>query len=1100
MIRILRCSFVPVALALVAWPLPASPLSISNLVSAEAAPGGVPRWRLSTDSGALVEVSLLRPNLLRIEAGQNGVLTPAGDGKAPIVLDLPPATFPHSWQEDAESYRLETAALALVIDKRPLRFSLYGADHKTLLWRELQPLELGGGGSLQLLSRRDDESFFGGGQQNGAFEFAGRKLEISYSGGWEEGDRPNPAPFFMSSRGWGILRNSWKEGVYDFREAGEIAASHAEDRFDAYYFTGSNIAEVLAAYTELTGRARLLPRWAYEYGDADCYNDGDNVKKPGTVPAGWRDGPTGTTPDVIESVAKKYREHHMPGGWILPNDGYGCGYTDLPAVVEGLARYGFKTGLWTENGVEKIAWEVGQAGSRAQKLDVAWTGEGYQHAMDANAAAYEGLFSNSDARPFLWTVMGWAGIQRYAVTWTGDQSGSFDYIRWHIPTLIGSGLSGQVYATGDVDGIFGGSPETYTRDLQWKSFTPVLMGMSGWSQAVRKHPWAFAEPHLSIHRRFLLLRQRLMPYLYTLAHEAEETGAPLVRGLMWDHPQDPAAFTENYKDQFFLGRDLLVAPVYRSQAASGGWRRGVYLPKGTWVHYWDGREAVAGAEGRQLDVAVGLDTIPVFVRAGAILPLYPPSLYDGEVPKGELTLELYPHGHSRYTLYEDDGLSREYREGRFSQQTFEMIRQENGEAASDIEIRVGAVSGEYRGQETERALRLRVLTRFAPASVLLDGSELPRLAERAAFEAAAEGYFYDPADRFGTLEVRMAKTSIRRAVRFEVRAPAGERRAQTADFPAAPAEGRRVPADSLLVIGRPAEESGHPVENAFDDRGETWFRTTRNQAIKTGPHELTLSLGERRLIDGIEIAPRTDQHWKYGQPRDIEIYLGDNNGDWGEPAFRGRLKHQQEMQTLSFPPRAGRLLRLRVLTTHDPEGEEAAGADPLVAAAAGASRATYNAQTPAALAPITLSSLHLLERRSPSGPQRQVYLADLAPLPAGLQKPEGVTRVLGRSFSQSLLAQGPAAELELQGNWQGFRATVGLADGCAVGKPAHFEVWGDGRRIWSSGPVAPGEHRELELDLRGLGRLELRTANPDSCAFWSRAQLLGFAGDVAAWR
>lgn len=207
----LRCGLVAAAWAVGVVALPAAPLPLGNLVNVEAAPGGIPHWRLSTDNGALVEVRLLRPHLLRIEAGQNGALTPAGDGQAPIVLDLPPASFPHSWREEAESYRLETADLALVIDKKPLRFSLYGADHKTLLWQELQPLELGGGKSLQLLSRRDDESFFGGGQQNGAFEFSGRKLEISYSGGWEEGDRPNPAPFFLSSRGWGTLRNSWKD-------------------------------------------------------------------------------------------------------------------------------------------------------------------------------------------------------------------------------------------------------------------------------------------------------------------------------------------------------------------------------------------------------------------------------------------------------------------------------------------------------------------------------------------------------------------------------------------------------------------------------------------------------------------------------------------------------------------------------------------------------------------------------------------------------------------------------------------------------------------------------------------------------------------------
>jgi alpha-glucosidase (family GH31 glycosyl hydrolase) len=171
----------------------------------------------------------------------------------------------------------------------------------------------------------------------------------------------------------------------------------------------------------------------------------------------------------------------MPGGWILPNDGYGCGYTGLPETVKGLKQYGFRTGLWTENGVDKIQWEVGTAGTRAQKLDVAWTGKGYQFAMDANHAAANGILSASDSRPFVWTVMGWAGVQRYAVTWAGDQSGSWDYIRWHIPTLIGSGLSGWLCRR--CGWYFRRQSETYTRDLQWKTFTPVLMGMSGWSKA-----------------------------------------------------------------------------------------------------------------------------------------------------------------------------------------------------------------------------------------------------------------------------------------------------------------------------------------------------------------------------------------------------------------------------------------------------------------------------------------------------------------------------------------------------------------------------------------------------------------------------------------
>jgi alpha-glucosidase (family GH31 glycosyl hydrolase) len=529
-------------MSLLVWALPASAESVGNLrgIAPVAAGESTTGWDITTDNGTRVRIDLLRADVLRVQAGRNGKLLPAGDKATPIVLPQPVSAVSSKLEEDANEVRIRTDALVLHIQRQPLRFALDRIEAgKTIpLWRELQPLDLSQEQTVQVLSSDSGEHFYGGGQQNGRFEFKGRELEISYSGGWEEGDRPSPAPMLLSSRGWGMLRDTWSDGNYDLRESESATLLHREDRFDAYYFVGASLHALLDRYTALTGRAKLPPRWALSYGDADCYNDGDNARKPGTVPEGWRDGPTGTTPDVIDSVARKYRENDMPGGWILPNDGYGCGYKDLPKVVQGLARYGFRTGLWTEDGVDKIAWEVGTAGSRVQKLDVAWTGKGYQFAMDANHAAYDGILKNADSRPFLWTVMGWAGIQRFAVAWTGDQSGSWDYIRWHIPTVIGSGLSGMAYATGDVDGIFGGSAETFTRDLQWKSFTPVLMGMSGWSSNTRKHPWAFDEPYRGINRDYLKLKMRLTPYMYGLARETERSGAPLVRALMWDDPRD----------------------------------------------------------------------------------------------------------------------------------------------------------------------------------------------------------------------------------------------------------------------------------------------------------------------------------------------------------------------------------------------------------------------------------------------------------------------------------------------------------------------------------------------------------------------------------
>ncbi|MGE8215225.1 Alpha-xylosidase [compost metagenome] len=1098
--------------ALAVTPAVAAPLG--NLAGITAAPDkdGRPGWDIRTDNGALLRVDLLGEDVLRVQAGRNGRLGGAGDKAAPIVLPQPARGVAARLEEDATEVRIRTAALVLHIQRQPLRLALDrrqdGGD--VPLWRELQPLDLDAAQSVQVLTSQADEHFYGGGQQNGRFEFKGRELEVSYSGGWEEGDRPNPAPMLLSSRGWGMLRNTWSDGSYDLRQADQATLLHREDRFDAYYFVGPSLHALLDRYTALTGRAGLLPRWAFSYGDADCYNDGDNIKKPGSVPDGWSDGPTGSTADVVDSVARQYRDHDMPGGWILPNDGYGCGYKKLPETVKGLAQYGFKTGLWTENGVDKIAWEVGTAGSRVQKLDVAWTGKGYQFAMDANQSAFNGILHNSDSRPFLWTVMGWAGIQRYAVAWTGDQSSSWDYIRWHIPTLVGSGLSGMAYASGDVDAIFGGSAETFTRDLQWKSFTPVLMGMSGWSGNARKHPWWFDEPYRSINRDYLKLKMRMTPYMYGLAQEAATTGAPLLRALMWDYPQDPQAYTEAHKYQFLLGRDLLIAPVYRSQAASRGWRRDIHLPQGRWIDYWDGRQLQAGAPGRDLDRAVDLATIPVFVRAGAIIPMYPDMLYDGQKPLDEVTFDLYPQGEAQYTLYEDDGNTRRYEKGESSTQ--QVTVQAPAQGTGPVQVHIGAVQGQYAGQLPQRRYALRVLSRQRPTAVVLGGRTLPMLADKAAWQAAGEGWYFDAAERRGTLHVRSAPSDIRQPLAFRLELPVAAAAADDA-FPAAPELGRALPSDSLLVVNRPAEEQGYALEKAFDDDPATWFRTVRNQAVKTGAHEWVIGFGERKLIDGIELAPRNDQHWKSGQIRDYEIYMADSNGEWGEPIKRGRLTLQQGRQQIDFPAQAGRLLRFRVLSTQNPEGDGASAADPMVSAAQGGVARAVDALQPRDVGPIVLSSFHVLEHAQAEKPAQQLYLSAL-PLPAALHARVAVDHALGGQaelrmnglhFRRGLGVNADSRiDLALTGNWRLLRADLGIDDQCRAAGGMQFQVWGDNRLLYDSGLVkAPGVVKP-ELDVRGLHTLSLRTLGAQGdhpaqvCGNWANAALIGQEGDTAS--
>lgn len=273
----------------------------------------------------------------------------------------------------------------------------------------------------------------------------------------------------------------------------------------------------------------------------------------------------------------------MPNGWMLANDGYGCGYEDLEETAQGLKDRNIELGLWTEDGIENLEAQV-KAGQRVAKLDVAWVGPGCKFALDAGKDAYQGIEDHSDARGFTWAPESWAGAQRCGVQWSGDQSGTWEYIRWQIPTYAGATMSGLAYTTGDVDGIFGGSAKTYTRDLQWKMFLGTTMTMDGWA-AMDKQPFRYGEPYTSVNRDYLKLKESLLPYQYSYAHEATKTGVGMVRPLVLEYPDDPKASTEAAKYEFLSGEHFLVAPVYQDTTE----RKDIYLPKGTWVDYWSGR-------------------------------------------------------------------------------------------------------------------------------------------------------------------------------------------------------------------------------------------------------------------------------------------------------------------------------------------------------------------------------------------------------------------------------------------------------------------------------------------------------------------------------
>jgi alpha-glucosidase (family GH31 glycosyl hydrolase) len=706
---------------------------------------------------ARLRITFLDDAVFRVELAPDGTFTdPANDPpqdpdapSAPIIVGDTSATVTPELTDVGDAYLLATGEVNLTVGKDPILLTAATPDG-TVLFSETAPLNWESG-TTQTLDRTADEQFLGGGMQNGRFSHRDQTIQISANYNWTDGGWPNAVPWYMSSSGYGVLRNTFAPGSYTFGEP--VRTTHNEARYDAYYVVGDFYA-ALDGYTALTGRPMMPPIYGLEKGDADCYNTSSPTSShPPT------EGKLVTT-DAL-AVAAAYDEHDMPRGWMLVNDGYGCEYVDLVETGEGLRDHNIALGLWTERALADQEFEVAEAGVRVRKLDVAWVGPGYRHALTACEDAHRGIEEYSDARGFVWMVEGWAGSQRCGVQWTGDHSGDLDAIRWQIPAIHGSGNSGLAFTAGDVDGIYGGSGESYVRDLQWKVFSPVFMSMSGWA-GFDKQPWTRGEPYTSINRDYLKLRERLLPYFYTYAAEAHRTGAPLAKSMILEYPDDPMTWDGTTTHQFLAGREFLVAPVYTDSDV----RDGIYLPEGTWVDYWSGRITTGPVT---LDgYEAPLDRLPLFVKAGAVIPMWPEGINNhAEVePDDRLTLDVYPWGDGSFELYEDDGVTREHATGASASQRFTVSAPEGGRGA--VEVTIGTRDGDYAGMSASRPYEITAHTGSKPGAVVAGNRALPQLSSPDAYDAADIGWVYAdgtvlvktadlPSDE--TLTVRLAGTS-----------------------------------------------------------------------------------------------------------------------------------------------------------------------------------------------------------------------------------------------------------------------------------------------------------------------------------------------------
>jgi alpha-glucosidase (family GH31 glycosyl hydrolase) len=551
------------------------------------------------------------------------------------------------------------------------------------------------------------------GMGEGAQQFDRRGARYTMRDGWGAWERPThgswvAVPFLVGTDGWAMLVHH-PLGEFDLREANAKFTPWIgqESPLVAYVIAWDEPRDVMCEYARLVGPAPLPPKWALGY---------------------MQSHRTLAGPDEVLGVARTLREKKLPcdaliylGTGYCPA-GWNTGHAsvdfnpatfDKPAeIIDALHDQHFRivlhqnapprelTGLEVQYvELDKADSESGRPNRRrsdisqywarhrktfALGIDGWWPDDGDELRRESRIARhrlyYQGpLLDRPNVRPWNLQRTGYAGVQRYGGwIWTGDIDSRWATLAKQVPIGQNHGLSLSPYWGTDIGGFYPTrelTGELYVRWFQFGTFCPSYRAHGrtwhlrlpwGWNtgeQGPDEHNRNVdpAELHNTdvepICRKYLELRYQLLPYTYTLCREAHDTGLPLIRALWLHYPKDSQAVARS--DEYLWGDALLVAPIVKK----GETERTLYLPEGDWYDFWT-NERHAG--GREITRAVDLATMPLYVRAGTILPLDPVRQYTSEPTEEPTTIRIYPGRDGEYRLYDDDGESLDYKKGKFA--------------------------------------------------------------------------------------------------------------------------------------------------------------------------------------------------------------------------------------------------------------------------------------------------------------------------------------------------------------------------------------------------------------------------------------------------
>ncbi|HTS10849.1 MAG TPA: TIM-barrel domain-containing protein [Candidatus Limnocylindrales bacterium] len=326
-------------------------------------------------------------------------------------------------------------------------------------------------------------------------------------------------------------------------------------------------------------------------------------------------------------------------------------------------------------------------------------------------------------RALLFHRWGGLGNHRYEIGFSGDTISVWDSLAFQPYFTATAANVGYAYWSHDIGGHMPGTidPELFLRWIQFGTFSPILRTHTTKNPDAERRIWAYPEPYSDLMRQSFLLRYALQPYIYTEARRTYDTGIAVVHPLYYDSPEAPEAYVDN--DEYMFGDEMLVAPIVQAVAKDSQIaKRSVWLPKGDWIEWYKGTHLKGPAS---FDRSFSIGQVPVYVKAGSIVPMQPQMEYTREKPLDPLILTVFPSEDGRassYRLYQDAGDTPGYKTG---QDAWTKIRAASSESGATLSLAVSPIEGSYRGMQASRAYEVRLPGNWPPASVTVNGQAIP---------------------------------------------------------------------------------------------------------------------------------------------------------------------------------------------------------------------------------------------------------------------------------------------------------------------------------------------------------------------------------------